>query len=82
MANPNSSGGSVGLHMLQNEAIMAVGSGALGGGGFPDFGIDAAGRGIASGSKQDIWSAGSSEGCCDPFSGPHKNKNKINSKGG
>ncbi|XP_024439678.1 GRF1-interacting factor 1 isoform X3 [Populus trichocarpa] len=57
-----SSGGSAGLHMLQNEAIMAGGSGALGVGGFPDFGIDAAGRGIASGSKQDIRSAGSSEG--------------------
>ncbi|CAK7341029.1 unnamed protein product [Dovyalis caffra] len=57
-----SSGGSTGLHMLQNEASTAGGSGALGAGGFPDFGIDASGRGIASGSKQDIRSAGSSEG--------------------
>ncbi|KAJ6694133.1 hypothetical protein OIU85_004876 [Salix viminalis] len=57
-----SSGGSAGLHMLQNDAIVAGGGGALGAGGFPDFGIDAAGRGIASGSKQDIRSAGSSEG--------------------
>ncbi|KAG5232663.1 GRF1-interacting factor [Salix suchowensis] len=57
-----SSGGSAGLHMLQNDAIAAGGGGALGAGGFPDFGIDAAGRGIASGSKQDIRSAGSSEG--------------------
>ena len=48
--------------MLQNDAIAAGGGGALGAGGFPDFAIDAAGRGIASGSKQDIRSAGSSEG--------------------
>ncbi|KAF9670125.1 hypothetical protein SADUNF_Sadunf13G0036000 [Salix dunnii] len=57
-----SSGGSAGLHMMQNDVITAGGSGALGAGGFPDFVIDAAGRGIASGSKQDIRSAGSSEG--------------------
>ncbi|KAG5224046.1 GRF1-INTERACTING FACTOR family protein [Salix suchowensis] len=57
-----SSGGNTGLHMMQSEASTAGGSGALGGGRFPDFGMDASGRGIASGSKQDIRSAGSSEG--------------------
>ncbi|KDP23692.1 hypothetical protein JCGZ_23525 [Jatropha curcas] len=55
-----SSGGSQGLHMLQNEASAAGGSGGLGAAGFPDFGRDAGGRGM--GSKQDIGSAGSAEG--------------------
>ncbi|KAG6737349.1 hypothetical protein POTOM_058865 [Populus tomentosa] len=57
-----SSGGSAGLHMMQSEANTAGGSGALGAGRFPDFGMDASSRGIAGGSKQDIRSAGSSEG--------------------
>ncbi|OAY44273.1 GRF1-interacting factor 1 [Manihot esculenta] len=57
-----SSGGSSGLHMLQSEASTAGGSGGLGAGGFPDFGRDAGGRGMACGSKQDIGSAGSAEG--------------------
>lgn len=43
-----SSGGSSGLHMLQSEANSSGGSGALGGGGFGDFG-----RGTG-GNKQDI----------------------------
>lgn len=57
-----SSGGSAGLHMMQSEANTAGGGGALGAGRFPDFGMDASSRGIAGGSKQDIRSAGSSEG--------------------
>ncbi|XP_021677980.2 GRF1-interacting factor 1 isoform X2 [Hevea brasiliensis] len=57
-----SSGGSPGLHMLQSEAGTAGGSGGLGAGGFPDFGRDAGGRGMACGSKQDIGSAVPTEG--------------------
>lgn len=57
-----SSGGSAGLHILQSEASAAGGSGALGAGGFSDFGCDTGGRGMAGGSKQDIGSAGSTEG--------------------
>ncbi|XP_041022328.1 GRF1-interacting factor 1-like [Juglans microcarpa x Juglans regia] len=64
-----SSGGSAGLHMLQNDANHAGGNGALGLGGFPDFGRGSSGeglqggsRGIAGGSKQDIGNAGSAEG--------------------
>ncbi|XP_052479048.1 GRF1-interacting factor 1 isoform X3 [Gossypium raimondii] len=63
-----SSGGSTGLHMLQTESSTAGGSGALGAGGFPDFGRGSSGEGIhggrsmAGGSKQDIGSAGSAEG--------------------
>ncbi|XVE89947.1 hypothetical protein DITRI_Ditri20bG0037100 [Diplodiscus trichospermus] len=63
-----SSGGSTGLHMLQNEASTAGGSGALGAGGFPDFGRGSSGEGMhhggramAGGSKQDFGSAGSAE---------------------
>ncbi|XP_041018689.1 GRF1-interacting factor 1-like [Juglans microcarpa x Juglans regia] len=62
-----SSSGSGGLHMLQNDASHAGGSGALG--GFPDFGRGSTGeglqggsRGMAGGSKQDIGNAGSAEG--------------------
>ncbi|KAK8633919.1 hypothetical protein V6N13_014752 [Hibiscus sabdariffa] len=49
-------------------ADTAGGSGALGAGGFPDFGRGTSGEGIhagrpmAGGSKQDIGSAGSAEG--------------------
>ncbi|XWS64728.1 hypothetical protein CRYUN_Cryun05aG0028800 [Craigia yunnanensis] len=63
-----SSGGSTGLHMMQSEASTASGSGALGAGGFPDFGRGSSGEGMhgvramAGGSKQDIGSAGSAEG--------------------
>ncbi|XP_039058416.1 GRF1-interacting factor 1-like isoform X2 [Hibiscus syriacus] len=63
-----SSGGSTGLHMLQTDSSTAGGSGALGDGGFPDFGRGASGEGIhsgrpmAGGSKQDMGSAGSAEG--------------------
>lgn len=64
-----SSGGSSGLHILQGEAHGAGGSGALGGGGFPDFGrsaagegLQAGGRGMASGGKHDLGSAMSAEG--------------------
>lgn len=63
-----SSGRSTGLHMLQTESSTAGGSGALGAGGFPDFGRGSSGEGIhggrpmAGGSKQDIGSAGSAEG--------------------
>ncbi|OMO71984.1 hypothetical protein CCACVL1_18002 [Corchorus capsularis] len=63
-----SSGGSAGIHMLQSEASTAGGSGALGSGGFPDFGRGSygegmhGGRAMAGGSKQDIGSAGSAEG--------------------
>ncbi|XP_022747042.1 GRF1-interacting factor 1-like [Durio zibethinus] len=62
-----SSGGSTALHMLQSEASTAGGSGALGAGGFPDFGRGSSGEGMhggramAGGSKQDIGSAGSAE---------------------
>lgn len=63
-----SSSGS-GLHMLQNDASHAGGSGGLGVGGFPDFGRGSTGeglqggsRGMAGGSKQDIGNAGSAEG--------------------
>lgn len=63
------SGGSTGLHMLQSEASTAGGSGALGAGGFLDFGRGTSGEGMhggramAGGSKQDIGSAaGSAEG--------------------
>ncbi|XP_039067249.1 GRF1-interacting factor 1-like isoform X1 [Hibiscus syriacus] len=62
-----SSGGSTGLHRLQTDSSSAGGSGALGGGGFPDFGRGASGEGIhggrpmAGGSKLDIGSAGSVE---------------------
>ncbi|XP_022719127.1 GRF1-interacting factor 1-like isoform X1 [Durio zibethinus] len=63
-----SSGGSMGLNMLQSEASTAGGSGALGAGGFPDFGRGSSGEGMhggramAGGSKQDIGSGGSAEG--------------------
>ncbi|XWS42536.1 hypothetical protein CRYUN_Cryun16bG0022800 [Craigia yunnanensis] len=63
-----SSGGSMGLQMLQSEASTAGGSGALGAGGFPDFGRGSSaegmhsGRAMAGGSKQDIGSAGSAAG--------------------
>ncbi|GLT80871.1 hypothetical protein SLA2020_522820 [Shorea laevis] len=58
-----SSGGSTGLHLLQSEASTAGGSGALGAGGFPDFGRGSSGEGMhAGGSKQDIRTAGSTEG--------------------
>lgn len=64
-----SSSGSAGLHMLQGDGSHVGGSGALGVGGFPDFGRGPAGegmqggnRGMAGGSKQDIGSAGSAEG--------------------
>ncbi|KAJ8759454.1 hypothetical protein K2173_006996 [Erythroxylum novogranatense] len=56
-----SSGGNTGLNMLQSEASTAAG-GALGAGGFLDFGRDSGGRGMAGTSNQDIGSAGSSEG--------------------
>ncbi|XP_028063678.1 GRF1-interacting factor 1 isoform X2 [Camellia sinensis] len=57
-----SSGGSSGLHMLQSEANSSgTTGGALGAGGFPDFGRGSTGEGLqASGrGKQEI---GSSEG--------------------
>ncbi|KAJ7973511.1 GRF1-interacting factor 1-like [Quillaja saponaria] len=61
-----SSGGSQGLHMLQSEPSNSGGNGALGSGGFADFGrgssgdgLQGSGRGFIGGSKQDI---GSSEG--------------------
>lgn len=58
-----SSGGSTGLHLLQSEASTAGGSGALGAGGFPDFGRGSSGEGMhTGGSKQDIRTAGSTEG--------------------
>uniref|UniRef100_A0A5B7AXT0 Putative GRF1-interacting factor 1-like n=1 Tax=Davidia involucrata TaxID=16924 RepID=A0A5B7AXT0_DAVIN len=54
-----SSGGSSGIHMLQGEANSG-GSGPLGAGGFADFGrgtagdgLQASGRGLAGGTKQD-----------------------------
>lgn len=63
-----SSAGSSGLHILQGEAHSAGGGGALGGGGF-DFGrstagegLQAAARGMASGSKHDMGSAMSADG--------------------
>ncbi|KAL6989138.1 hypothetical protein U1Q18_014890 [Sarracenia purpurea var. burkii] len=66
----SSGGGSSGLHMLQSEANSAAGSGgALGGaGGFPDFGREAAGRGMTGGSKQEM---GSSEGRGGSSGGGH-----------
>ncbi|XP_038877667.1 GRF1-interacting factor 1 [Benincasa hispida] len=63
-----SSGGGLGFNMLQNDATNAGGGngGALGGGGFPDFGHGAAGeslhRSLAGGSKQDMGGTGSAEG--------------------
>ncbi|XVF31056.1 hypothetical protein REPUB_Repub16aG0112500 [Reevesia pubescens] len=63
-----SSGGSMGLHMLQSEASTAGGSGAHGAGGFPDFGRGSSGEGMhggramPGGRQQDIGSAGSAEG--------------------
>ncbi|XP_004302069.1 PREDICTED: GRF1-interacting factor 1 [Fragaria vesca subsp. vesca] len=55
-----SSGGSGGLHMLQNEANNAGGSGQLGAGGFSDFGRgEGMHRRMGSGSKHDL---GSSDG--------------------
>ncbi|WKA03204.1 hypothetical protein VitviT2T_021328 [Vitis vinifera] len=58
------SGGSAGLHMLQSEGSNPGGNGTLGTGGFPDFsrgtsgeGLQAAGRGMAGGSKQDMGNA-------------------------
>ncbi|XVE62786.1 hypothetical protein DITRI_Ditri06bG0147800 [Diplodiscus trichospermus] len=63
-----SSGGSTGIHMLQSEASTAGASGALGAGGFPDFGRGSSGEGfhggraMTGGSKLDIGSAGSAEG--------------------
>ncbi|XP_065853279.1 GRF1-interacting factor 1 [Euphorbia lathyris] len=56
-----SSAGSAGLHMLQNEASTAGGSGGSLG-GFPDFSRDVGGRGLAGGSKQDLGSSGSADG--------------------
>ncbi|KAE8720963.1 GRF1-interacting factor 1 [Hibiscus syriacus] len=50
-----------GLHMLQTDSSTAGGSGALGAGGFPDFGRGSPGEGIHGG-KQDIGSGGSAEG--------------------
>ncbi|XP_057961133.1 GRF1-interacting factor 1 [Malania oleifera] len=52
-----SSGVSTGLHLLQNEAGNAGGSGGLGAGGFPDFV-----RGGMAGGKQDLGGSGSAEG--------------------
>ncbi|KAL0552669.1 hypothetical protein IC582_011787 [Cucumis melo] len=63
-----SSGGGIGFNMLQNDAGNAGGGngGALGGGGFPDFGHGAASdslhRSLAGGSKQDMGGTGSAEG--------------------
>lgn len=63
-----SSGGGIGFNMLQNDTSNAGGGngGALGAGGFPDFGHSAAGdslhRGLAGGSKQDMGATGSAEG--------------------
>ncbi|KAF5937680.1 hypothetical protein HYC85_025186 [Camellia sinensis] len=66
-----SSGGSSGLHMLQSEANSSgTTGGALGAGGFPDFGRGSTGEGLqASGrGKQEI---GSSEGRGGGSSGGH-----------
>lgn len=63
------SGVTSGLHILQGEAHGSGSSGALGGGGFPDFGrttagdgLQVTGRGMASGSKHDMGSSLSAEG--------------------
>lgn len=60
------SGGSTGgLHMLQCDPNNAGGNASLGTGGFPDFGrgsgIEGLHRGMTSGSKQEVGSAGSAE---------------------
>ncbi|XAR64913.1 hypothetical protein NMG60_11008805 [Bertholletia excelsa] len=67
-----SSGGSSGPNILQSEGNNAGSTGALGGGGFPDFGRDVfqgAGRGMASGGKQDIGSGEGRQGTSGGHSG-------------
>ncbi|XP_042518455.1 GRF1-interacting factor 1 [Macadamia integrifolia] len=63
-----SSSGNTGLHMLHGDASVG-GNGALGPGGFPDFGrgtsgdgLQAASRGVTIASKPDIGSGGSADG--------------------
>ncbi|XP_010246297.1 PREDICTED: GRF1-interacting factor 1-like isoform X2 [Nelumbo nucifera] len=63
-----SSSANSGLHMLHNDAGVG-GNGALGPGGFPDFGrsasgegLHAASRGVTIASKQDVAGPGSADG--------------------
>ncbi|XP_010274861.1 PREDICTED: GRF1-interacting factor 1-like [Nelumbo nucifera] len=62
-----SSSGNSGLHMLHGDASVG-GNGAIGPGGFPDFGrttgegLQAASRGVTVASKQDVTGAGSADG--------------------
>ncbi|KAL3750391.1 hypothetical protein ACJRO7_011400 [Eucalyptus globulus] len=50
-----------GLNILQSESSHSGGSGALGGGGFPE-GLQVGGRGMAGGNKHDVGSSSSGEG--------------------
>ncbi|OVA05285.1 SSXT [Macleaya cordata] len=65
----SSGGNNNGLHMMHSEGSMGGGNGAMGGGGFPDFGRNTAGEGLQGGSrgvtvasKHEVGSGGSAEG--------------------